>query len=149
MTKRKWKQDSGMDVVDPLSDYFVLNAELPQSSIVNNDQLSNEQKAISLIEKYIAVGAQYEVNLSFDTRMDYIKLLHHCQQPQQQQQQQQQQLQNEKQSQPTNPFDLISPSDFVFLFDPVLTEMFRLMRCSYSRFATTTAYRNYVEYVRP
>ncbi|ETO31222.1 hypothetical protein RFI_05895, partial [Reticulomyxa filosa] len=56
---------------DPFGDQFVLSAGLPQSSIVNDEKLSDEQKVISLIEKYITTGAQYEVNLSYDMRMNY------------------------------------------------------------------------------
>ncbi|ETO01702.1 hypothetical protein RFI_35736 [Reticulomyxa filosa] len=147
IAKQKWKEKSDMDVMDPLGDNFVLSAELPQSSIVNHNQLSDEQKAIALIDKYIATGAQYEVNLPYDMRMDFMKLLHlnHPRYPRHLFQQQR----NEKQNTQNNPFEQMAPSNFVFLFDPVLKELFQLMRQAYSRFRTTIAYHNYVERVHP
>ncbi|ETO29124.1 hypothetical protein RFI_08003 [Reticulomyxa filosa] len=138
MAKRKWQQQSDVDVTDSFGDHFVLNAGLPQSSIVNNDQVCDAQKAISLIEKYIAVGSQYEVNLAYEMRMKYVTLLQQYRRPQ-----------CDTQNQQVNPFDLMSLSDFVFLFDPVLKELSRLMRHSYSRFVTTAAYRSFVDYVKP
>ncbi|ETO17382.1 hypothetical protein RFI_19938 [Reticulomyxa filosa] len=129
MVKLKCERNE-TEINDPLNGIFVLSAQLPQSSIVNNSRWSDEQKAITLIEKYIIVGAQNEVNLSYDVKMSYVKL-----------------FQNKNNQ--TNPFHLMSPSDYIFLFDPVLKEVFRLMRDSYSRFLTTNAYCKYVEHTKP
>ncbi|ETO06194.1 hypothetical protein RFI_31201, partial [Reticulomyxa filosa] len=137
--KQKWKEKSDMDVVDPLGDNFLLSTKLPQSSIVNNDQLSDEQKAVALIDKYIVTGAQYEVNLPYDMRMNFMKLLH-PRHPR---------YMPRHLHQQTNPFEQMTLSDFVFLFDPVLKELFQLMRHSYSRFTTTTAFHNFMEHIHP
>ncbi|ETO23671.1 hypothetical protein RFI_13508 [Reticulomyxa filosa] len=128
MVKSKYERDK-VEVTDPLSNRFVLSDQLPQSSIVHNDHWDNEQKAVALIEKYIAVGAQYEVNISYDMRMNFLTLLR-------------------GRTLQINPFTLMSSSELIFLFDPVLKDIFQLMRDSYSRFLLTNAYSKYAEYTK-
>ena len=44
------------------------NERFPKSSIVYNKELSIENKAVALIEKYILEGAEFEVNISYECR---------------------------------------------------------------------------------
>ncbi|ETO36424.1 hypothetical protein RFI_00649 [Reticulomyxa filosa] len=51
-----------------------LDPAIPISDIVSNDNLTVQQKAHKLVEKYIAVGAEFEVNISFGLRQQVITL---------------------------------------------------------------------------
>lgn len=45
--------------------------KLPSSKIVNNDQMSNTEKAWSLWAKYIATGSEFEINVAGQLREYY------------------------------------------------------------------------------
>ncbi|ETO07218.1 hypothetical protein RFI_30174 [Reticulomyxa filosa] len=118
-----------VEINDPHHNRFSINANLPQSFIVFDDSLSDQQKVRSLIIKYIKTSAQYEVNLPYTMRMKFMHLLTNI-------------------DRQTDNLDAISLSDLLFIFDDVLSELLRLMRGSYTRFATTDAYKNYIEHAK-
>ncbi|ETO21286.1 hypothetical protein RFI_15917 [Reticulomyxa filosa] len=120
-------QNQNLQMNDSNDNRFLWNKRLPRSSIVFNDKLSDDNKVIALIIKYIKTSAQYEVNLPYELRTSFMSLLIHA-------------------NKPNSDLKTMSSSEFVFLFDKVLFELLALMRGSYSRFATTDAYKTYVEH---
>lgn len=76
-------------------------------------------RARLLFNKYIAVGAEYEVNIAWNQREEIRKLF---------------QFGNERLSE----FGFV---DFIDLYDGVCNEMFKLMRDSYDRFRKKNEYQ--------
>ncbi|ETO10161.1 hypothetical protein RFI_27214 [Reticulomyxa filosa] len=92
---------------------FVLGPDMPRSMIAYDQVMSPKEKAIALINKYIRPSSRYEINISFEIRMQMLALL-------------------PIPTRTSTLLDSLAAPDYVFLFDQVLKELLGVMRDNYT-----------------
>lgn len=111
--------------ITPMADFMALREEdedsfkMDEMGAVQEAKRSLRVKAKKLFDKYISVGAEYEVNIAWTQREGLRKLF---------------QAGNGK-------MDSFGFADFIDLFDGVCNEMYKLMRDSYDRFRKKNEYK--------
>ena len=97
---------------------IVLPQSIPRSEIIFDNYDSDKMKAYKLFQKYVAVGSQYEINISSQTRVELIRKMGNLQEW----------LRN----------DNIDDLYLFSLFNKCCVEMIRLLNGSFARFKQTT-----------
>jgi len=128
MKKRCENEMNDVKLDDPHGKEYVLSDQLPKSSIVFDNELNERSKICGLINKYIKTSATYEINIPYQMRMNFIAF-----------------LKDKGNTSERNTLNMMSSSDLVFLFDPILKEISGLMRSSFSRFTSTAAFHKYIQ----
>ena len=109
---------------------FILPTTVPKSSIVYSrpfdphDDMKDfkqqiKRKAFRLFHKYIAIGAEYEINISSKLRREYVNLMGNID---------------------TFLLDSTTPKELLVIFDACCSEMIYILTDAFRRFTTTTQF---------